>query len=287
MGLKVAWLSDDLAPVGKLHTSNNLWQLVVAVKAAPGLLRAFDQLEHHSERGPVREASLRADRPVSNGREGAFDRIRGAQVFPMFGREVVEGEQRVPVLFQAFGALLVFDGIGLDEGIERRLGVLPRFGHPDVLQHALGLGLLALGQLVENVSGLMHPASLLTGPRPDFADRLPEAERAISDGDLGRHRQTPALEIEQQRAPVVSALARAVDKAEQLLLALRRGADDDEDALRLALQTRLQVDAVGPDVDVALGRQVTLAPLLVFVDPDVLQPRDGRGNRSRLGSVII
>ena len=44
-----------------------------------------------------------------------------------------------------------------------------------------------------------------------------------------------------QGAPVVSALAHAVDKAEQLLLALRRGADDDEDALRLVLQTRLQV----------------------------------------------
>src|ERR1700739_4849542 len=75
LGLKVAWLSDDLAPVGKLHTSNDLWQLVVAVKATPGLLRPFDQLEHHGERGPVREASLRADRPVSDGREGAFDRI--------------------------------------------------------------------------------------------------------------------------------------------------------------------------------------------------------------------
>ena len=80
MGLKVAWVGDDLAPVGKLHTSNDLWQLVVAVKATPGLLRAFDQLEDHGERGPVREASLRADRPVSDGREGAFDRIvNGAQ----------------------------------------------------------------------------------------------------------------------------------------------------------------------------------------------------------------
>ena len=281
MGLKVAWVGDDLAPVGKLHTSNDLWQLVVAVKATPGLLRAFDQLEDHGERGPVREASLRADRPVSDGREGAFDRIRRTQVLPMFGREVVEGEQRVPVLLEAFGGLLVFDGIGLVEGVERRLGVLPRFGHPDVLQHALGPGLLALGQLVENVGGLMHPTSLLTGPRPDFADRLPEAERAISDGDLGRHRQTPALEIEQQRAPVVSALARAVDKAEQLLLTLGRGADDDQNALRLVLQTRLQVDAVGPDVDVALGRQVALAPSLVFVEPDVLEPRDGRGRQAR------
>jgi hypothetical protein len=106
---------------------------------------------------------------------------------------------------------------------------------------------------------------LLTDLGPELADRLPEAERAIGDRDLGRHRQTPALEIEQQGAPVASALARAVDKAEQLLLALRRGADDDQDALRLVLQTRLQVDAVGPDVDVALGK-VALAPSLVFVD---------------------
>src|SRR5215470_10066841 len=50
-----------------------------------------------------------------------FDRIRRAQVFPMFGREVVEGEQRVPVLLQAFDGLVVFDGIGLDERVERRL----------------------------------------------------------------------------------------------------------------------------------------------------------------------
>src|SRR6202042_1956264 len=128
---------------------------------------------------------------------------------------------------------------------------------------------------------MLHPASLLTVLGPDLADRLPEAKRAIGDGDLGRRRQTPALEIEQQGAPVVSALARAVDKAEQLLLAPRRGADDDQDALRLVLQTRLQVAAVGPDVDVALGRQVALAPLLVFVDPDVLQPRDGRGRQAK------
>jgi hypothetical protein len=127
----------------------------------------------------------------------------------------------------------------------------------------------------------MHPASLLTGLGPELADRLPEAERAVGDGDLGRHRQTPALEIEQQGAPVVSALARAVDKADQLLLALRRGADDDQDALRLVLQTRLQVDAVGPDVDVALGRQAALAPSLVFVGPDLLQPCDGRGRQAR------
>src|ERR1700694_171415 len=48
----------------------------------------------------------------------------------------------------------------------------------------------------------------------------------------------------EQAAPVVSALARAVGEADKLLPALRRGADDDEDALRIVLQTRLQMNAV-------------------------------------------
>jgi hypothetical protein len=55
-----ARLGDDVARVGELHTSNDLWQLVVAVKAMPGLLRAFDQLEHHGERGPVRPSTARS-----------------------------------------------------------------------------------------------------------------------------------------------------------------------------------------------------------------------------------
>ena len=42
--MKVAGLGDDLGAVSKLHTSNDLWQLVVAVKATPRLLRAFSRL---------------------------------------------------------------------------------------------------------------------------------------------------------------------------------------------------------------------------------------------------
>jgi hypothetical protein len=39
----------------------------------------------------------------------------------MFGRKVVEGEQRLSVLLQTLGDLLVFDGVGLDKGVERRV----------------------------------------------------------------------------------------------------------------------------------------------------------------------
>ena len=104
-GLTVGRLGDDLDPVGEFHTLNDLWQLVVAVEPAPAFLRAVDQLEDHGERGPVREAALRADRAVAHGGEGAFDGVRRAQVFPVLGREVVERQQRVAILAQAFGGL--------------------------------------------------------------------------------------------------------------------------------------------------------------------------------------
>ena len=59
--------------------------------------------------------------------------------------------------------------------------------------------------------------------------------------------------------------------------ALRRGANDDQQALRVVLQAGLHVDAVGPEVDVALGGEVALAPACVLVRPGVLEPTNGRG----------
>ena len=113
--------------------------------------------------------------------------------------------------------------------------------------------------------------------RPHLAERLPEAERAIGDGEFGANRQTSALQIEQQFPPRLGTLARAVGEAEQLLLALRCGADDDQDALLGVFETGLQVNAVGPEVDVALGREIALPPALVLVGPDLLEARNGRG----------
>src|SRR3954449_3933552 len=66
--------------------------------------------------------------------EGALDRVRGPQVFPVFGGEIVEGEQGLAILRQARGGLVVFELVGCDEGVERGLGVLECFGHPDLLQ---------------------------------------------------------------------------------------------------------------------------------------------------------
>ena len=94
-------MGDDLDSVGEHHTCDQLWQLVVAVEAAPTFLRGLDELEDHRGRGLVREAALRSDRAVSHRGERAFDRIRAPQVFPMLGGKVIEGEQRIAILGQA------------------------------------------------------------------------------------------------------------------------------------------------------------------------------------------
>jgi hypothetical protein len=59
-------------------------------------------------------------------------------------------------------------------------------------------------------------------------DRLPEAERAVGDRELGRYRKPAPLQVEEQFPPGLGALAHAVDEADELFLALRRGADDNQ-----------------------------------------------------------
>ena len=99
----------------------------------------------------------------------------------------------------------------------------------------------------------MQPAALVARAGEDLVERLPEAERPVADRDLGRDGQAAPLHLDQQFAPALGAFAHADLEADQFLLALRRGADQHEHALGLVLHPGLQVDAVGPDVDVAAG----------------------------------
>ena len=114
-----------------------------------------------------------------------------------------------------------------------------------------------------------------------LAERLPEPKRTVGDGEFGRDNQTSVPQIEQQFTPILRTLARTVGEAEQLLLALRCRADDDQDALFDVFKTGLQVNAVGPHIDVALARQIAVPPVLVLVEPDLLEPGDSRGRQAR------
>src|ERR1700682_2567753 len=89
-GLTVSRFGDDLDPVVECHTENEFWQLVVAIETTPGFLCTLEQFEDHRERCPVGQASLRSDRAMAHGSEGAFNGIGRPQVFPVLGRKVIE-----------------------------------------------------------------------------------------------------------------------------------------------------------------------------------------------------
>src|SRR6266536_1267852 len=117
----------------------------------------------------------------------------------------------------------------------------------------------------------VHPAALPAGLGPHFLDRLPEAERAVGDREFGSHREPTPLQVEEELPPGLRTLAHAVDEADKLRLAFGRGADDDQQALRGVFEPGLHVDAVDPEVDVALGGEITLAPARMLLRPGLLE----------------
>ncbi len=216
------------------------------VRLGPGIAGAVRKWRngYHGERGLVRQAPLGADRAVADRRERAFDDVGRAQMLPVLGREVVEGQQRIAILDQALDSLVVLDAPGFDEGVKGEERILPGLGHPDLLQCPFGFRLLALRQLVQDVGGLVDPAALAAGLRPHFLDRPPEAERAVGDREFGPDREPAPLQVEEEFLPGLRALAHAVDEVDELLLAFGRGADDDQQALGGIFEPGLHVDAV-------------------------------------------
>src|SRR5712671_3355311 len=144
----------------------------------------------------------------------------------------------------------------------------------------LALGCWLFGNLLRTLAVLctQQRCSRVVGHSSPSAFQKPSAPSATaSSGATARPRFCKSSSSSRQSC----AFAPAVGEAEQLLFALRRRADDDQDALLGVFKTGLQVNAVGPHVDVALGRQIALPPMLVLVEPGLLQPRDGRGRQAR------
>ncbi len=73
--------------ITEFNPLDDLGQTVLAVEPAPFLLRGDHQPESHGQAGFAAETSFGALRSVADGGEGAFDRVRRADVLPVFGRE--------------------------------------------------------------------------------------------------------------------------------------------------------------------------------------------------------
>ncbi len=75
-------------------------------------------------------------------------------------REIVERQQHLAIFSEARCRRRVLSAERLKEKIERLAGVLPRRGHPDVVQHRLRPGLDTLRHLVQHVGRLVDPTAL-------------------------------------------------------------------------------------------------------------------------------
>lgn len=74
----------------------------------------------------------------------------------------------------------------------------------------------------------MHPAALVPRARKDFVKRLPEAERAVTNGNFRGGLQPALLHVDQELTAALRALLDADLKANQLLLAFRRRPDQHQ-----------------------------------------------------------
>src|SRR4029450_10433892 len=131
----------------------------------------------------------------------------------------------------------------------------------------------------------MHPTPLPPRLPVHLAQRLPETQRPIPNGQSGGLRKSVAFEVQQEIFPGLLALAVAVPEPDQLFMACRISTDNDENTMPRFLKPSLEVHAIDPEIDVPFARQVPLLPLRQFVLPPLLQPA-ARGWRQprRIGS---
>jgi hypothetical protein len=125
--------------VAELNPPDDLGQSVLTVELSPFALRRQHQFERHGQTGLPAQAALGAFGSMPHGGECALDGVRCPDVFPVLGREVVAGQQRVAILDQLGDCLVSIHAVGFDEEVECGFGLDAGFGLPDVVKMRLGL----------------------------------------------------------------------------------------------------------------------------------------------------
>jgi hypothetical protein len=97
------------------------------------------------------------------------DGVRGAQVDPVLGGEVVDREQLLDVIGDLGDGLGELGPVGGLEGLHGGAGVVLVLGVPDLGQRLLRPGMGGLGQRTEHIRDLVEPAALLSGLRKHLA----------------------------------------------------------------------------------------------------------------------
>jgi len=100
----------------------------------------------------------------------------------MLGWEVVKGKQDFFILLQAFAGFCEFGLVTGNELIVRCQSCLARRRQVHFMNQLFGFALNAPGHFIQDVSCLMHPATLLGDRAIFFLQSNPEAERTVADG---------------------------------------------------------------------------------------------------------
>jgi hypothetical protein len=108
-----------------------------------------------------------------------------------------------------------------------------------------------------------------------LAQRAPEPERAVADREHGGAHPA-AGGVAQQIRPGLGRLAVAVGQGDELLAPIGAHADEHQQAQLVLLEADVDVDAVGPQVDVVHARQAPAGERLLLALPGLGQLRDHR-----------
>jgi len=174
-----------LDPVAEFNPLDDFGQAVLPIEFASIFLGREHQLVRHGQRGLSAEASLGFDGSVPDRGESALDRVRGADMFPVLGREVVKRQQVGAVLGQALHRPVILRAVGFGEEIEGSVGGSLGFGHPYVFQVRLGFRLHRFRHGVQNIRRLVDPAALNAGLAVNLMQRRPEPHGPIPNRQLG------------------------------------------------------------------------------------------------------
>jgi hypothetical protein len=137
---------------------------------------------------------------VTHGREYTFDDIGGAEIFPMLGRKVIEDQQRLAVLCETLDRLLIFDAPGSTKPSKAASASFLVSAIQISWSGRLALGCWLFGSYsahwrscAPSSAGHAFLATLLREPL--------EAQRPVSDRNLGADHKAAALQIKEELPP--------------------------------------------------------------------------------------
>lgn len=137
--------------------------------------------EHHGEHGAAARTATACPGPVADRGKGRFDWVGGADALPLPGRELKRGWSSNPR--DPYQVLCGFRIHGFTRGremVNSLVGIVPGFGHSDLLPCRLHPGLAGIRHRSKHASGPAHPATLVTGLRKDVTWCRPESRGAPS-----------------------------------------------------------------------------------------------------------